>query len=114
MIQKVFLHSTKNDVPIKIKCVSLEGGEVLGMSVEQFYRKVMCFSKSAEQIQEAVKEKITKYLMSSARKLGSIQKYNQKNQEEDMEQDEIENVGLSSRSPSHERETQRVKSPEIK
>ena len=38
----------------------------------------MCFSRSADLIQQAVKEKISKYMNGSAKKLGSIQKYNSK------------------------------------
>lgn len=63
-------------MPISIKCSSLEGGEVLRITAIEFYKKIMAYNKPADQIKKYVKEKIEKYLCSSAMRFQSIADFN--------------------------------------
>ena len=67
-IQKVVAYADvdrRNNLPIAIKCVSLEGGTLLRMSAMEFYKKVMSIAKVGAQIIHNVKEKINSYQLNT-------------------------------------------------
>lgn len=66
----------RKQIPIQVRCSSLTGGEVLRMSALEFYKKVMHYSSVAKQIEELVKDKISKYLISQAVRFQQIAEFN--------------------------------------
>ncbi len=67
-IQKVIAYSDldrRNNLPITIKCVSLQGGQLLRMSAMEFYKKIMSIAKVGAQIIQNVKEKINSYQLNT-------------------------------------------------
>ena len=68
----------RKQIPIRVRCSSLTGGEVLRISALEFYKKVMHYSSAAKQIEELVKDKISKYLTSQAVRYQHIADFNQR------------------------------------
>lgn len=67
-IQKVIAYSDldrRNNLPIAIKCVSLQGGQLLRISAMEFYKKIMSIAKVGAQIIHNVKEKINSYQLNT-------------------------------------------------
>ena len=63
-IQKLVSYSeldNRNNMPIQIKCVSLNGGHLLRISSIEFYKKIMSIAKVADQVISSVREKINNY-----------------------------------------------------
>ena len=64
--------TSSKSIPIKIKCASQTGGEVLRMTAIEFFKNVMSNPHSASLIEKQVKSKILKFYQSQARRFQSI------------------------------------------
>lgn len=88
------------------------------ISAIEFYKKVMCFHNQAILIQEAVKEKIKKYLIFNAKRFKSIQDFNGKNRseklkEEDMRESKDVMIPKSGKQSRTNSAREKIKSPEM-